>query len=49
VELGAFDVDGSHFGVGDDDAAGVLASVKFAAHSEAVLVVVAETSSTITR
>ena len=30
-----FDVAGSHFGVGDNDAAGVLASVKFAAHGEA--------------
>src|ERR1700751_4602959 len=35
VELGTFDVDGSHFGVGDNDAAGALASVKFAAHGEA--------------
>ena len=35
VELGAFDVDGSHLGVRDDDAAGVLASVEFAAHGEA--------------
>ena len=44
-----FDVAGSHFGVGDNDAAGVLASVKFAAHVRPVLVVVAKISSTITR
>src|SRR5262245_12350754 len=35
VEFGAFDIDGSHLGVRDDDAAGVLASVEFAAHGEA--------------
>src|SRR6201998_921221 len=35
VELGAFDVDGGHLGVRDDNAAGVLASVEFAAHGEA--------------
>jgi hypothetical protein len=35
LKLGAFDVDGSYFGVGDDDTARVLASVEFAAHSEA--------------
>jgi len=35
VEFGAFDVDGCHLGVGDDDAAGVLASIEFAAHCEA--------------
>src|SRR6267378_2691466 len=35
VEFGAFDIDGGHLGVRDDNAAGVLASVEFAAHSEA--------------
>src|SRR6267378_3218174 len=35
VEFGAFDVDGGHLGVRDDNAAGVLASVEFAAHGEA--------------
>ena len=49
VEVGAFDVDGGHLGVGDDNAAGVLASIEFAAHREAGLVVVAEISWTITR
>src|SRR5437867_3227226 len=49
VELGALDIDCGHLGVGDDNAAGVLASVEFAAHGEAGLVVVAEIRSTITR
>lgn len=35
VEFGTFDVDRSHFGVGDDDATGVLASVELAVHGEA--------------
>src|SRR6266404_4874140 len=35
VEFGAFDIDCGHLGVGDDNAAGVLASVEFAVHSEA--------------
>jgi hypothetical protein len=35
VELGAFDVDGCHLGLGDDNAAEVSASVQFAAHGEA--------------
>src|SRR5205807_9907681 len=35
VELGALDIDCGHLGVGDDNAAGVLASVEFAAHGEA--------------
>src|SRR5439155_5153984 len=35
VEFGAFDVDCGHLGVRDDNAAGVLASVEFAAHGEA--------------
>src|SRR6266446_10053079 len=35
VELGAFDVDGSHLGVGNDNAVGVLPSVEFTAHGEA--------------
>src|SRR5260370_27936431 len=35
VELGAFDVDGGHLGVGNDDAVGVLPSVEFTAHGEA--------------
>src|SRR5712672_4770312 len=35
VEFGAFDIDCSHLGVRDDNAAGVLASVEFAAHGEA--------------
>ena len=35
VEVGAFDVDGGHLGVGDDNAAGVLASIEFAVHREA--------------
>src|SRR4029077_13232274 len=35
VELGAFDVDGGHLGVGNDNAVGVLPSVEFAAHGEA--------------
>src|SRR5712671_6851359 len=35
VEFGAFDIDRGHLGVRDDNAAGVLASVEFAAHSEA--------------
>ena len=34
VELGALDVDGGHLRVRDDNAAGVLASVEFAAHRE---------------
>src|SRR6516164_7625060 len=34
VELGAFDVDGGHLGVGYDNAAGVLAGVEFTAHGE---------------
>ena len=37
MEFGAFDVDGGHLGVGDDNAAGVLASIEFAAHPEAKL------------
>ena len=49
MELGRFDVDGGHFGVGDDNAAGVLASVEFAAHSQAGFEVVAEIKSTMTR
>src|ERR1700680_2329679 len=32
---GAFDIDCGHLGVRDDNAAGVLASVEFAAHGEA--------------
>src|SRR5438132_14404792 len=35
VELGAFDVDSGHVGIGYDNAAGVLAGVEFAAHGEA--------------
>src|SRR5713101_452272 len=35
VELGALDVDGGHLRVRDDNAAGVSASVEFAAHGEA--------------
>src|SRR5207248_8202979 len=35
VEFGAFDVDCGHLGVRDDNAAGVLASIEFAAHGEA--------------
>src|SRR5438445_12967921 len=35
VELGAFDVDSGHVGIRYDNAAGVLAGVEFAAHSEA--------------
>ena len=35
VELGAFEVDGSHFCIRYDNAAGVLAGVEFTAHSEA--------------
>src|SRR5207249_11871299 len=35
VELGAFDVDDGHRGVGDDNAFGVLAGVELASHSEA--------------
>src|SRR5438445_9447597 len=35
VEFGAFDIDRGHLGVRDDNAAGVLASVEFAAHSKA--------------
>ena len=35
MELGAFDVDGGHLGVGYDNAAGVLAGVEFTAHGEA--------------
>ena len=35
MEFSAFDVDGGHLGVGDDDAAGVLSSIEFAAHREA--------------
>ena len=35
MEFGAFDVDGGHLGVGDDDAARVLASLEFAVHREA--------------
>src|SRR6202163_1897981 len=35
VEFGAFDIDCGHLGVRDDNAAGVLASVEFAAHGEA--------------
>src|SRR6266446_6111240 len=35
VEFGAFDIDRGHLGVRDDNAAGVLASVEFAVHSEA--------------
>ena len=35
MEFGAFDIDGGHLGVRDDNAAGVLASVEFAAHGEA--------------
>src|SRR5258705_3721006 len=34
MELGAFDVDGGHLGVGYDNSAGVLAGVEFTAHSE---------------
>src|SRR5260370_31086125 len=35
AELGAFDVDGGHLGVGYDNAAGVLGGVEFTADSEA--------------
>jgi len=35
VEFGGCDVDGGHLGVGDDNAAGVLASIELAAHREA--------------
>src|ERR1700747_3597426 len=35
VEFGAFDIDCGHLGVRDDNAAGVLASIEFAAHGEA--------------
>jgi hypothetical protein len=35
VVLGAFDVDGGHFGVGYDNAAGVLGGVEFTPDSEA--------------
>jgi hypothetical protein len=35
VELGTFDVDGGHLGVGYDNPAGVFAGVEFAAHGEA--------------
>ena len=35
AEFGAFDIDCGHLGIRDDNAAGVLASVEFAAHSEA--------------
>jgi hypothetical protein len=35
VELGVFDVDGGHLGIGDDNAAGVLSRVEFTAHGEA--------------
>jgi hypothetical protein len=48
VELGKFELDGSHLGVGYDNAAGVLAGVKFTVHCQAVLVVVAEINSTMT-
>src|SRR5258707_6383209 len=34
MELGAFDVDGGHLGVGYDNSAGGLAGVEFTAHSE---------------
>src|SRR6266700_5587119 len=34
MELGAFDVDGGHLGVGYDNSAGVLAGVEFTAHRE---------------
>ena len=39
VELGTFEVDGSHLGVGYDNAAGVLAGVELATHGETGLVV----------
>src|SRR6266850_4648532 len=35
VELGTFNVDGGHLGIGYDNTAGVLAGVEFAAHGEA--------------
>ena len=35
MEFGAFDVDCGHLGVGDDNPAGILAGVEFAAHGEA--------------
>ena len=35
MEPGTFDVESGHLGVGDNDAAGVLASVELAAHSQA--------------
>ena len=35
MEPGTFDIESGHLGVGDNNAAGVLASVEFAAHSEA--------------
>ena len=35
MEPSTFDVESGHLGVGDNNAAGVLASVEFAAHSEA--------------
>jgi hypothetical protein len=35
VELGTFDVDGGHLGVGYDNALRVLAGVELAAHGEA--------------
>jgi hypothetical protein len=41
--------DCGHLGVRDDNAAGVLASVEFAADGEAGLVVVVEINSTMTR
>src|SRR5438094_4095942 len=35
MELGTFDVDGGHVCIGYDNAAGILASIEFAAHGEA--------------
>ena len=35
MEFGGCDVDGGHLGDGDDNAAGVLASIELAAHREA--------------
>ena len=35
MEVGTFDVDGGHLGVGYDNPAGVLSGVEFAAHGEA--------------
>ena len=34
VELGTFEIDGSHLGIGYYNTAGVLAGIEFAAHGE---------------